>query len=493
MTRSDSAPSLEEYVTARGSDLVRLAWFLCGDAGTARDLVVDTLARALRDWPRLTGDGGGAIDTTLTRRLLRTFVHGHDIAREAGDGPLAGRGVWSAMLDLPRAPRAVLVLRYGLDQPVDRVADLLDVSPSAVATRQRQALEALGRSEASARALLPALVPSDPSTEGLASEARLRIDGRRRMRTVVSSVVAGLVVVAAAAVAATTSPNTVTPGPGPTTTRPTALSCRTTTGEASVPAERVERLSTTARAVLVCARRDPDSVWQGSLPPDDQLDSPSAIDLVVLGPRGSGAECPELPRGPAFRVLVQDRDGAVRTYENEVLACDGWPTLGRYYVALAEQHAAEAEAAGGFLGCPTLLDGPGAAVAVRLSPQTAPTPSVGSALRGATFTQGTVCLHPVVRDDLVPRFREVRSNVLGTPQLDQLNDDVRRASTSKGPLPACAEARSMVVVRASTATGRLVELSGLCGAQMAVDWSPRDVWTASHGTASMLRALLVVD
>lgn len=492
MTRSDSAPSLEEYVAARGSDLVRLAWFLCGDAGTARDLVVDTLGRAARDWPRLTGDGGGAIDATLTRRLLRTFVRGHDSAPEPADGPLAGRGVWSAILALPRTARAVLVLRYGLDQPVDRVADLLDVSPSAVATRQVQALEALGRTEASARALLPALVPSDPSTDGLARQARLRIDRRRRVHTVVSSVVAGLVVVAAAVVAATTSPTTVTPGPGPTTT-PTALTCRTTTGEASVPAERIERLSATARAVLVCARRDADSVWHGSLPPDDQLDSPSAIDLVVLEPRSSGAECAGLPRGPAFRLLVQDRDGAVRTYENEVLSCDGWPTLGRYYVALAEQHAAEAEAAGGFLGCPSLLDGPGAAMAVRLPPQVAATPAAGLPLRGATFTQGTVCLHPVVRDDLVPRFREVRSNVLGTPQLDQLNDDLRRASTSKGPLPPCAEARSMVVVRASTATGRLVELTGLCGAQLALDWSPRDVWTASPETSSMLRALLVVD
>ena len=497
MTRSESAPSLEEYVVARGSDLVRLAWFLTGDAAAADDLVVDTLGRAARDWHGLTDDGGGAIDTTLTRRLLRTFLHGHDPARDpasdrvidgagdpagiSGGQPRAAGGAWAALLGLPRHQRAVLVLRHALDQPPERVAVLLDTSTATVASRERAALDAFGRSESGARAVLPALVPSDPSTHGLASRARDRVDGRRRARTVASSAVAALVVVAAAVVAATSSPPKVQPAPGPTTTTRVALSCRTTTAEASVPDEAIWVLSDTATAVLLCARRDDDSVWPGSLPPDDELTDPRAIDLVTIEPRTSGVECAGLVAGPTYRLLVRDRDGAVRSYENEVLACNGWPLLSSYYVAVAEQRAAEDQAAAGFLGCPALLgEHPRAA-------ESSPKPLLA---KGTVFTLATACLHQLPRDDVVPRFREVRSNVLGTPQLAQLNADARHAGSALGSLPSCPMAGSLVVVRALTDSNRLVELSGACGDVLSVNWSPKDVWAVSAQTSSMLQALL---
>jgi DNA-directed RNA polymerase specialized sigma24 family protein len=502
MTRSESAPSLEEYVVARGSDLVRLAWFLSGDAGSADDLVVDTLGRAARDWHGLTDDGGGAIDTTLTRRLLRTFLHGHDTARDtardpardpAGDlvagstgairgRPLAPGGAWAALLGLPRQQRAVLVLRHALDEPVERVALLLETSVATVASRERAALEGFGRSESGARAVLPALVPSDPSTHGLTSRARDRVDGRRRARTVASSALAAIVVVAAAVVAATTSPRTVLPGPGPTTTAPAALSCRTSTGEASVPSEGITRLSATATAVLLCARRDDDSVWPGSLPPDDELTDPRAIDLVTIEPRTSGAECAPLVAGPTYRLLVRDRDGRVRSYENEVLACNGWPLLSRYYVAVSEQRAAQDQASAGFLGCPSLLGN---------RPDTNDASPKPLLPKGTVFTLATACLHQLPRDDVVPRFREVRSNVLGAPQLARLNADAEHAGSALGAMPSCPSAGSLVVVRMLTSTNALLEVSGACGSAFSVDWSTRDVWNVSPDTASMLRALLV--
>jgi hypothetical protein len=299
---------------------------------------------------------------------------------------------------------------------------------------------------------------------------------------VASSALAALVVVAAAVVAATTSPRTVLPTPGPTRTAPAALSCRTSTGESSVPSDAHARLSATATAVLLCARRDDDSVWPGSLPPDDELTDPRAIDLLSVEPRTSGVECANLVAGPTYRLLVRDRDGVVHSYENEVLACNGWPLLSRYYVAVSEQRAAEDQASSGFLGCPALLGD---------RPSSTEQTSKPLLRKGTVFTLATACLHQLPRDDVIPRFREVRSNVLGAPQLARLNADAEHAGSALGALPSCPSASSLVVVRMLTSTNTLLEVSGACGSVFSVDWSSRDVWTVSPDTASMLRALLV--
>jgi hypothetical protein len=87
----------------------------------------------------------------------------------------------------------------------------------------------------------------------------------------------------------------------------------------------------------------------------------------------------------------------------------------------------------------------------------------------------------------------VRSNVLGVPQLAQLNADAQVRGSAPGRLPSCPDAVSLVVVRGLTRSGRLVELSSSCGRSAAVDWSAQDVWTVSAATASSLRSLLVME
>jgi len=486
MARSEGMPRLDEYVAARGADLLRTAWLLTGDEDTARQLVVATLGRAARHWGRLTGEGTGAYDVALRRQLVRAFLSRHATVQR----PVARTGLQADLGRLSPVRRAVVVLRFADDLDAARVADLLDVSVPTVSHRASAALQELGVDEGNLRAALAALVPLDPSTEGIAAAASRYAGRGRRARTVLSSASAVAVLGVAATLAATLGGPSPTPAPDrPSPTR-TSLSCNDTGREPEVLTRPLTRLGSTASRLLVCARTDADSVWTGSLPPDAPLSLPAALDLVEVSPRTNGRGCPDLPSGPTYRLLLLGRDGSVRTFANEGLACNGWSVLASYYVALAEQQAGGRPGPAGFLGCPDILghllgDGPTQTTSV------GPTPVPGVA-RGTVFTEATACLHPLVRADRVPRFAQIRSNVLGAPHLAELNADASRAGSRRGkPLP-CPEATSIVVVRAMTADRHLVELSGRCGSTMSVNWSAQETWTVSADTAEMLRSLLVV-
>jgi hypothetical protein len=238
--------------------------------------------------------------------------------------------------------------------------------------------------------------------------------------------------------------------------------------------------------VLVCAQTDEGSVWSGSLPPDAPVSVPLAVDALVLQPRTGGSECAALPQGPAFRMMVQGKDGHVDTYANEGLACNGWPALASYYVALAEQGADAGSGSGatgdGFLGCPSILG-------KTVSSSGAASPSLP---RGTVLVAATACLHPRAVLTKTPRYRAIRTNVMGAPQLAQLNADLAKAGSSRAPGSTCVAGSSLFVVRGMTDDGRLVELSSTCADLFTVDWKARDTWPVSKETREMLRSLLVV-
>jgi hypothetical protein len=240
-------------------------------------------------------------------------------------------------------------------------------------------------------------------------------------------------------------------------------------------------------AVLVCAQTDEGSVWSGFLPPDAPVSAPLAVDALVLAPRTSGVECPDLPTGPAFRLVLLGVDGAVRTYANEGLACNGWPALASYYAALAEQGALADSGTdateGGFLGCPSVLG-------KALVRQEVTTPSLP---RGTVLAAATACLHPRPVATAIPRFRPVRANVMGAPQLAQLNADLARSGSKVRAGSTCTTGTSLFVVEARTGDGRMLELSSNCADTFAVDWQARDTWAVSPQTRDMLRALLVAQ
>ena len=129
--------------------------------------------------------------------------------------------------------------------------------------------------------------------------------------------------------------------PTPTTPQPSAAGVPDVVRAAHATRRRpTGPLSRTVAAVLVCAQTDEGSVWAGSLPPDAPVSLPLAVDALALQPRTE--------RRPSARTCRRDRPSgwccaaptaAIRTYANEGLACNGWPALASYYVALAEQGA----------------------------------------------------------------------------------------------------------------------------------------------------------
>ncbi|MBO9523401.1 MAG: SigE family RNA polymerase sigma factor [Nocardioidaceae bacterium] len=141
----------EAFALARAAGLYRSAWLLCGDHHAAEDLVQETLARAYSRWDRVSGaDNPDAYVQTV---LFRTFVTGRR-RLSAGEVPIpepperaasahdhdVRMTLLDALGDLPRADRAVLVMRYLLDLDVASVADRLGVSENAVRSRGSRAL-----------------------------------------------------------------------------------------------------------------------------------------------------------------------------------------------------------------------------------------------------------------------------------------------------------------------------------------------------------------
>jgi DNA-directed RNA polymerase specialized sigma24 family protein len=483
MARSD-VPGVDEYVTARGSDLVRTAWYLTGDGDRARDLVARVLGRQLAHWEQVASEGAGAMDTHLRRALVRAHL--------AGDQPsdtVATEGLSGRLRSLPRRERAAVVLRLVDGMPPDRVADLLDVSPAVVRTHTAAAIDALGLSEDALVMALAGLVPVSPATEGLAELARAYAVRRHRVRRLASWAGAAMVVAVAAGLAGSAALS-ADPDPSPhpvvtTTSSATTLAfqyCQQDYPSGYPPAE-LREVSAAFDSVLVCARTDADSVWSGSLPPDDALTSPAGLDSLRLEARGDVSGCPRLPGGPAFRLLVRAHDGTIVSYPNEALRCDGWLVLSDYYVAVAEQRLdpSAGRGAGGYLGCPPIQDGPDALSQSHALPS------------GARFVTATVCLHPATQGAITqqPRFRPVRANVLGDTQLVPLNRDLA-AGTHHGPAKACEVTEWVYVVRGVTADGVVVDLMGGCPNELVVPGRRTAVYT-SPDTESMLRALVIAN
>jgi RNA polymerase sigma-70 factor (sigma-E family) len=146
----------EEFVVARGHALLRFAYLLAGDRHLAEDLVQEALLRAHRRWSTIHSREGP--EPYLRKAVLRAFLSWRrrrvstelavaDVPDRPDRDRLDDRTVdrdemWLLLRQLPRAQRAVLVLRYYEDLPDADIADLLGCSP---ATVRVHAFKALGR------------------------------------------------------------------------------------------------------------------------------------------------------------------------------------------------------------------------------------------------------------------------------------------------------------------------------------------------------------
>ncbi len=130
-----------EFVRVSSPGLLRSAWFICGQSGTAEDLVQSALEKVYLRWDRLRD---GAPLAYARRCVLNEHVDQRrrgrrelltDAPPDAGQvgADTAQQMALQAMLaDLSPRERQVIVARYYMDLPERDVADLLGVSVGTV-------------------------------------------------------------------------------------------------------------------------------------------------------------------------------------------------------------------------------------------------------------------------------------------------------------------------------------------------------------------------
>ena len=145
----------DEFVAARSAVLLRAAWLLTGDERLAEDLLQTALAAVWRRWGRVRDGHPEAyarkvlLTTYLSwwRRRWRREVPTGEVPEQGGRGH-AERveerdAVRRALKRLSAQQRAVVVLRYALDQSVQETAAVLGCSEGTVRVQAHRALAAL--------------------------------------------------------------------------------------------------------------------------------------------------------------------------------------------------------------------------------------------------------------------------------------------------------------------------------------------------------------
>jgi RNA polymerase sigma-70 factor (sigma-E family) len=169
-------PSIDEYrefVCSRSASLVHLAFWMTGNWQDAEDIVQDALVKAYVRWP------GTEHPEAYVRRIVLNGCRRRFRSRrreallaEQPDEPAAAAGVDEAVIvrrtlvaalaSLPGRQRAVIVLRYCLDQPEAEVAAALGCSAGTVKSQASKALARL-RSH-------PALAPEGETAPARSAE-----------------------------------------------------------------------------------------------------------------------------------------------------------------------------------------------------------------------------------------------------------------------------------------------------------------------------------
>jgi RNA polymerase sigma-70 factor (sigma-E family) len=146
-----------EYVTARLPSLRRLAYSLCGDEHAADDVVQEAVTKLYLNWSKV--PGVTHLDAYVRAIVVRTFIDGQrkgwwrvllfgttpDMRQEVDDGVENRAMLRAALAQVPPRQRAVLVLRFLQDLPVNEVAEILGCSAGTVKSQTSHGLRALRR------------------------------------------------------------------------------------------------------------------------------------------------------------------------------------------------------------------------------------------------------------------------------------------------------------------------------------------------------------
>jgi RNA polymerase sigma-70 factor (ECF subfamily) len=144
-------PDFEDLFVEEYPRVVRTVFFIVGDEGRAEEVTQDAFVQLLRHWSKVRDyDRPGA---WVRRVALRIAVK--TARREQRQAALVARlrpqqvdelpvfpvspETMAAIRSLPVKERAVVVLHYLEDRPVDEIADLLDYTESAVKMRLSRA------------------------------------------------------------------------------------------------------------------------------------------------------------------------------------------------------------------------------------------------------------------------------------------------------------------------------------------------------------------
>jgi RNA polymerase sigma-70 factor (sigma-E family) len=153
----------ERYVEQRSTRLLRTAYLLCRDWGTAEDLLQTALAKAWLAWRRVGDNPDPYVYRILAnthaswwRRRWRGEIPTPAVPDRAGDDDPslllgAREAVRQALAALPVKQRAVVVLRYFADLSDAEIADILGCSAATVRSQASRALAKL-RIDPAARA-----------------------------------------------------------------------------------------------------------------------------------------------------------------------------------------------------------------------------------------------------------------------------------------------------------------------------------------------------
>jgi RNA polymerase sigma-70 factor (sigma-E family) len=155
-----AAPSVSELFRDHHLELVRLAVVMVGDLATAEDVVQDCFERLHRRWPAirepsralayarssvLNGCRSVHRRSAVSRRYGPRLALPADAIVPDATAATADRGqLATALRQLPRRQREVLVLRYYADLSVAEIAETLRITPSNVRACISRGLAALG-------------------------------------------------------------------------------------------------------------------------------------------------------------------------------------------------------------------------------------------------------------------------------------------------------------------------------------------------------------
>ncbi|MBL6279847.1 SigE family RNA polymerase sigma factor [Micromonospora fiedleri] len=151
----DRDTAFAEYFAARSSAMRGTAYLLCGDWHRAEDLVQTAFTKLYLAWHRVSRHE--VLDAYLRQIIVRTFLDERrrgwwrreqlddaDPEQPAPiDAPENRLVMLQALAAVPPRQRAVLVLRYWEDLPVDEVAHLLRCSPGTVKSQAARGLDTL--------------------------------------------------------------------------------------------------------------------------------------------------------------------------------------------------------------------------------------------------------------------------------------------------------------------------------------------------------------